>query len=303
VNTAETAIQKALQFCTALAKSHYENFHVATMLLPKKLRLPFYVVYAYCRCSDDIADEHDASAEARQAALEKLDAWQEQLDVCFDFTQELPENIHLVFIALRKIAAEYQLPRQPFADLLVAFRQDQMQQHYAAMNDLLDYCRYSANPVGRIVLHLVCQPSEQQLLWSDSICTALQLANFWQDVKRDLEIGRCYIPQDIARRYNVVTENLHDSPSFRMMILELTADTRRRFQEGTPLIDSVPKSIRTDIRLFIDGGNAILDAVEKSGGNVLTRRPVLSRWTKLRLLLRAVLFRAAAARRHNRPVL
>ncbi|MDR3233423.1 MAG: squalene synthase HpnC [Planctomycetaceae bacterium] len=282
-----TTLQEALRYCTASAKSHYENFHVATMLLPKTLRLPFYVVYTYCRCSDDIADEHDASAESRQAALQKLDAWQEQLDRCFDFAQELPVNVHRVFIALRKIAAEYQLPRQPFADLLVAFRRDQIHRHYATMNDLLGYCRYSAAPVGRIVLHLVCRPSEQQLSWSDSICTGLQLANFWQDVKRDSEIGRCYIPQDIARRYNVVTENLQDTLSFRTMILELTADARRRLQEGAPLVDSVPKNIRTDIRLFIEGGLAVLGAVEKIDGNVLTKRPVVSRWTKFRLLLRA----------------
>jgi squalene synthase HpnC len=282
---------EALRYCITLAKSHYENFHVATWLLPKKLRLPFYVIYTYCRYSDDIADEYNglaATPQMRVDTLKKLDAWQAQLDTCFNFAAELPDGIHPVFIALRKITAEYQLPQQPFADLLAAFRQDQTTPQYETYNQLLDYCRYSANPVGRIVLHLVCQPTAEQCYWSDSICTALQLANFWQDVQRDKAIGRCYIPHDIAARYGVDTANLHDTPPFRLVIRELVADARQRFQTGVPLVDSVPKEIRTDIRLFIDGGLAILEAIEKIDYAVLLQRPVLSRWTKLRLFIRAV---------------
>jgi len=272
---------EAFLYCQQLAKSHYENFHVASFFLPKPLRQPFYAVYAYCRYSDDLADEHDGSPEARKLALQRLDDWQRQLDQCFDQA----EPTHPIFIALRSLLRQYTLPKEPFADLLIAFRQDQTQQHYATFDDLLDYCRYSANPVGQIVLHLVCKPTPEQLAWSDSICTGLQLANFWQDVRRDQALGRCYIPQDIAQKFGVDLADLHDSQGFRNMMQELVADARRRFYAGIPLVDSLPKAIRPDISLFIRGGLAILDAIERIQFNVLETRPTLSRWTKLRLLL------------------
>ena len=275
---------EAFAFCKKLAKSHYENFHVASFFLPKRLRQPFYVVYAYCRCSDDLADEHDGSQESRERALRHLDHWQRQLDQCFDRV-EANEKTHPVFVALRSLLRCSALPKEPFADLLVAFRQDQTQSCYATLDDLLGYCRYSANPVGRIVLHLVCQPTPEQLEWSDSICTALQLANFWQDVRRDQALGRCYIPQDVAQKYGVDLADLHDSPEFRQMIQELVADARKRFCAGKPLIEAVPREIRKDISLFIRGGLAVLDAIERLECNVLETRPALSRWTKLRLLL------------------
>jgi squalene synthase HpnC len=275
---------EAFAFCTQLAKSHYENFHVASFFLPKQFRQPFYIVYAYCRCSDDIADEHDGSPQSRQMALQRLDDWQRQLDQCFEQT-EPNERTHPVFVALRSLVRKFSLPKEPFADLLVAFRQDQTQQSYATFDELLDYCRYSANPVGRIVLHLAGTTLHLAGSWSDSICTALQLANFWQDVRRDRAVGRCYIPQDVARRYGVNLDNLHDSPEFRRMMQELVADARERFHFGKPLIEAVPKIFRKDISLFICGGLAILDAIERIQFNVLEKRPTLSRWTKLWLLL------------------
>jgi squalene synthase HpnC len=275
---------EALNYCKKLAKSHYENFHVASFFLPKPLRQPFHVIYAYCRCSDDLADEHDGSPESRQIALQRLDDWQRQLEQCFDQT-EPNEHTHPVFIALRSLLRHHPLPKEPFTDLLIAFRQDQTQQNYATLDDLLNYCRYSANPVGRIVLHLVCKPTAEQLSWSDSICTGLQLANFWQDVRRDQAIGRCYIPQDIAGRFGVNLADLHDSPEFRKMMQELVTDARNRFQMGKPLIESVPKLLRADISLFVRGGLAILDAIERIQYNVLEKRPTLSWWTKFRLLL------------------
>jgi len=278
---------EAFDYCRQLAKSHYENFHVASFLLPKSLRQPFHVVYAYCRCADDIADEHDGSAESRRIALQRLDAWQQQLEQCFN--QTMPnEDTSPVFVALRSLLRQYSLPKEPFTDLLAAFRQDQTQQSYATFDDLLQYCRYSANPVGRIVLHLVCMPTAEQLLWSDSICTALQLANFWQDVRRDSAVGRCYIPQDVARQFGIDLDDLQDSSEFRRMMQELVADARNRFQWGKPLIKSVPKKLRTDISLFIRGGLAILDAIERIQFNVLVIRPALSRGTKLRLLLESL---------------
>ena len=274
---------EAFAYCKQLAQSHYENFHVASFFLPKSLRQPFHIVYAYCRCSDDISDEHDGSPEARKTALRHLDDWQRQLDQCFDRT---PPNAstHPVFIALRSLIQQYALPKESFADLLVAFRQDQTTQYYATLDELLHYCRYSANPVGRIVLHLAGTPLPEQLVWSDSICTALQLTNFWQDVRRDKAIGRCYIPQDVADKFRVDLTDLHDSPEFRRMMQELVADARDRFQAGTPLIESAPKILRRDISLFVRGGLAILDAIERIQFNVLEQRPALSSWAKLRLL-------------------
>jgi len=278
---------EAFDYCKRLAQSHYENFHVASFFLPKSLRQPFHVVYAYCRCSDDIADEHDSSPESRQIALQRLDNWQQQLDLCFAQTEPQSET-HPVFIALRSLLRHYALPKEPFANLLVAFRQDQTQQCYTTFHDLLNYCQNSADPVGHIVLHLVCEPTSEQLLWSDSICTGLQLANFWQDVRRDRENGRCYIPLDIAQQHGVDIADMRDSPEFRRMMQELVADARDRFHEGKPLIESVPKILRTDVALFIRGGLAVLDAIERIQFNVLDKRPVLSRWTKLRLLLTTV---------------
>ncbi|MDR2116528.1 MAG: squalene synthase HpnC [Planctomycetaceae bacterium] len=281
---------EAFAYCKRLTLRHYENFSVAGWLLPKKLRQPFQVVYAYCRWADDLSDEHDGSDESRLQSLEYLRWWEQGLDDCFQPDKPVPN--HPVYIALRKILEQFKLPKQPFADLLVAFRRDQIQFRYADFDELLDYCRYSANPVGRIVLHLVCEtePTPEQLSWSDSICTGLQLANFWQDIARDTEIGRCYIPQSIAEQFGVDIENLWDSSMFRKMLQYLVADARLRLRAGVPLVNSVPKTVRADIALFIRGGLAILDAIEKNGYNVLNQRPTVSRWTKLQLLINTWMF-------------
>ena len=275
------------KYCKQLAKSHYENFHVASFFLTKSLRQPFHTVYAYCRCSDDIADEHDGSPESRKMALQRLDDWQRQLDQCFEQTEPNDET-HPVFIALRSLIQQHGLPKKPFSDLLVAFRQDQLQQSYDTFDELRHYCQHSANPVGKIVLHLVCTPTAEQLAWSNFICTGLQLANFWQDVRRDREIGRCYIPQDVARQFGVNLADLHDSPNFRKMMQHLVVDARTRLLAGKPLIESVPKTLQTEIFLFLSGGLAILDAIERIRFNVLEIRPTLTKWTKLRLLWDAV---------------
>lgn len=281
----------AIDYCRRLATSHYENFSVATFLLPKELRTPFCVVYAYCRWSDDLADEHDGSEPSRKRSLELLDWWQRGLDDCFNPGITLK---HPVFIALQEIAREFRLEKKPFEDLLKAFRQDQLRQRYERMDELLDYCRFSADPVGRIVLALIYAtlgetPSNRQLAWSDSICTGLQLANFWQDVARDAAVGRSYIPHEIASQYGFKNDpdSWRDAAEFRAMIRQLVSDARERLLAGEPLIRSVPKRFRVDIALFVRGGLAVLDEIEKNGYNVLQRRPVVSRWKKIRLLLRA----------------
>lgn len=278
---------EAFAYCKRLTERHYENFSVVGWLLPQKFRQPFQVIYAYCRWSDDLSDEHDGSNESRIKSLEYLRCWEQGLDDCFQHDKPVPN--HPVYIALRKVLEQFQLPKQPFADLLVAFRRDQVQCRYAVFDELLDYCRYSANPVGRIVLYLICEtkPTPEQFTWSDSICTGLQLANFWQDVARDIEIGRCYIPQSVAEQFGLDIEDIRDSSAFRKMIQYLAADARSRLQAGVPLIRSIPKPVQADIALFIRGGLAILDAIEKNNYNVLDQRPAVSRWTKFRLLVNA----------------
>jgi squalene synthase HpnC len=296
------SVKEADLFCRKLTFSHYENFITVSFLLPKKLRKPFYAVYAYCRLSDDIGDEcgteHNSADAAKQEVLRKFDIWEQQLDECFDLSKDVPNEP--VFIALRQVIEPFNLVKEPFADLLKAFRRDQIQNRYENLEELLGYCRCSANPVGRIVLCLFVsqnkqfEPSAEQIAWSDSICTGLQLANFWQDIRRDALIGRCYVPQKTAEKYGVSIEELvqgsreavlPETVQFRSMLRELTADARCRLKAGLPLADSLPKRLGKNILLFINGGLAILDAVERCNYNVLTKRPVVSKLTQLRLLL------------------
>ncbi len=286
-------LDESFEYCRRLAETHYENFTVASFFLSKRLRQPFHVVYAYCRWSDDLGDEIGGSEENRKESLRLLEWWERELDRCFDGTEP---PTHPIYVALRKVAGEFGLSKKPFADLLVAFRRDQTQRRYETLEDLLDYCRCSADPVGRIVLQLGYgasggKPSAQELAWSDSICTGLQLANHWQDVARDFKIGRCYIPGEVASRCGIDRERLSETDDFRDMMKFLVDDARTRLRFGQPLVESVPKIIRTEVALFQRGGLAVLDAVERSRFNVLTKRPVVSRWTKLRLLLGVLLGR------------
>ena len=284
-------LDDSLAYCRRLTETHYENFTVTSFLLAKRLRRAFHVVYAYCRWSDDLGDEIGGSEENRKESLRLLDWWERGLDRCFDGTEP---PTHPVYVALRQIAQEFGLPKQPFADLLVAFRRDQTQRRYETMDGLLDYCRFSADPVGRIVLRLGygasggIGPSEQELRWSDSICTGLQLANHWQDIARDFRIGRCYVPGTVASQFGIDREHLSETDDFRRMMQVLVDDARSRLRFGEPLLDSAPKLVRTEVALFQRGGLAVLDAIEKARYNVLGCRPVVSRWTKLRLLLGAL---------------
>ncbi|GHT32566.1 squalene synthase HpnC [Planctomycetales bacterium] len=296
------SVKEAELFCRKLTLSHYENFITVSFLLPKELHKPFYAVYAYCRISDDIGDEHNSTDAAKQEALRRFDVWERHLDECFDLSKDVPNEP--VFIALRQVIRPFALVKEPFADLLKAFRHDQIQSRYETLEELLGYCRYSANPVGRIVLRLFLssekpfqEPAEEQYVWSDSICTGLQLANFWQDIQRDALMGRCYIPQEFAAKHNVSIEELMsglreklpqlETLQFRSMLRELTEDARCRLNTGQPLAGSLPKQLAKNISLFIGGGLAILNAVEKCNYNVLTKRPVVSKWTQLCLLVRA----------------
>ena len=268
-----------------LATHHYENFTVVSWLLPKRLHQHFYNVYAYCRWADDLGDE--IADPARATAL--LNWWEEELRKCY-----AKSPAHPVFVALQPTVEEFAIPIDPFLDLLTAFRQDQTTQRYADWEGVLGYCRYSANPVGRLVLYLCGHRDGQRQQLSDYTCTALQLANFWQDVARDLEKGRIYIPLDALAKHGLTERNLYDKTfdeRYAALMKELIARTRELFAQGAPLAGIVRPELRIDIELFSRGGQAVLDAIERIGYDTLHHRPALSRGAQVRLLGRAVLSR------------
>lgn len=276
-----SSLEVSESYTRNLATRHYENFTVATWLLPRSLRQHFYNVYAYCRWSDDLADE----TANPQTALEALDWWESELRRCY-----AGKATHPVFIALAKTANRFNIPIEPFSDLLRAFRQDQTVHRYPTWNGVLDYCRYSANPVGRLVLHLFEYRDEERGRLSDYTCTALQLANFWQDVSRDLDKDRIYIPLDLLQSSGLTPEDLFDrrvDSRYIALMRDLVARTRELFRLGQPLASCVAEEFRIDVELFSRGGLAVLDAIESIGYNTLAKRPALSRATKFRLAGRA----------------
>jgi squalene synthase HpnC len=301
------SLEQAQHYCARLAHSHYENFSVVTWFLPKHLHQHFYNVYAYCRISDDLGDEVGNTEQS----LALLDAWESELDATYLSLVEPPlkdvqqdvEKLqagasgmnpitprHPVFIALRETIRECDIPRQPFADLLTAFRQDQTVGRYPTFDDVLGYCHYSANPVGRLVLY-VCgyRDAERQAL-SDYTCTALQLANFWQDVAVDYAKGRIYLPLEDLARFGVSESDIagrRATPAFlEMMKFEVTR-ARGWFHNGLSLAKMVDKHLAIDIELFSRGGLEILNAIERQGYDVLTRRPAISKPRKMWLVARA----------------
>jgi len=282
------SVEAAQRYTRWLATHHYENFGVVSWLLPRDLHQHFYNVYAYCRWSDDIGDEINDPARS----LELFRAWEEDLRHCWRHGEQ---PLHPVFIALRETVREKHTPLKLYLDLLKAFRQDQKVHRYATWDVVLHYCVYSANPVGRLVLHLCGYRDEERQKLSDYTCTALQLANFWQDVGRDLEKGRIYIPLEELAKHGLTEEDIvhrRFDERYASLMQTLISRTRTMFAEGLPLADKVDGDLRTDIELFSRGGIAILNAIEASGYNTLSRRPSLSKWTKASLLARAVGVRA-----------
>lgn len=275
-------LDEALAYCRQLAETHYENFHVATWFLPKPLRPHFHSIYAYCRISDDLGDEVGDTA----AALALLDLWGRELDACYEGRAR-----HPVFVALAETIRACKIPKEPFADLLVAFRQDQTVTRYATMNDVLGYCHYSANPVGRLVLYACGEVSEENFRLSDATCTALQLANFWQDVRVDFQKDRVYLPQEDMRRFGVNDETIARgvaTPGFRALLRYEVDYARGLFEQGLPLIGRVNRDLALDLDLFSRGGLEILRAIERRDYDVLSARPAISKRTKLALGLRAL---------------
>src|ERR1700734_2570245 len=277
------SLAEAQEYCRQLARSHYENFSVATWFLPRRLRQHFLNVYAYCRISDDLGDEvGDPSA-----SLALLDQWQAELDACYAGTPR-----HPVFVALSETVRQFKIPQHEFSDLLRAFRQDQTITRFETFNDVLAYCRYSANPVGHLVLYLCGygDPERQQL--SDFTCTALQLANFWQDVTVDYAKGRIYLPLEDLRRFSVTENDLAQScntPAFCEMMEFEVERAREWFDCGLPLIKKVDAQLAVDLELFSRGGQEILNAIARQRFAVLGRRPVISKARKLALVARAAM--------------
>src|SRR6202163_657926 len=254
-----------------LATHHYENFNVVSWLLPKALHQHFYNVYAYCRWADDLGDE----VPQTERALELLDWWERELDACYE-----GRPTHLVFVALHETIVNRDVPKQPFADLLKAFRHDQVVKRYANWDEVLGYCVNSANPVGRLVLYLCGYRDEQRQLLSDATCTALQLANFWQDVSRDLEKGRIYIPLDAAAAQGLTENDIVERRSgerYVRLMKDLIARTRELFAEGMPLAKMVDGRLSIDLEMFSRGGVAVLDAIEAMGYDTLHNRPSISK--------------------------
>ena len=274
-------LSEAQAYCHRLATTHYENFHVASWFLPARLRPHFYSIYAYCRIADDLGDE----VGNREQSLALLDLWGRELDACYR-----GQARHPVFIALAETIRACEIPQKPFADLLVAFRQDQTVARYRTMDDVLDYCTYSANPVGRLVLYAGGYRDAEMFQLSDYTCTALQLANFWQDLSADFDRGRIYLPLQDMERHGVDEGTIarrQPTEDFRELLRYEVQYTHQLFAKGLPLIRQVDRELALDLDLFSRGGIEILHAIERRHYDVLTRRPVISKTRKVALLLRA----------------
>jgi squalene synthase HpnC len=277
----------ARAYCRTLAAAHYENFTVATWLVPRRLRQHLASVYAFARWADDLADE----AGSPEAAAAGLTDWRGELDACFAGRPR-----HPVTVALAETIAATGLPLEPFADLIDAFRQDQVKTRYATRADLVDYCRRSADPVGRIVLGLEGCRDPELVRMSDAICTGLQLVNFWQDITRDRLAGRVYLPHDDMARHGVSEAMLAQrpaTPEVRSLVRDELAWARDLFAAGERLPAVAPRTLRPAIGMFLGGGRAVADAIAAADYDPLSRRPTVGKAGKLRLAARA--FASSAA--------
>jgi len=271
--------RRSRRYCRRLAKHHYENFTVVSRLVPRSLRQHFCNVYAYCRWADDLADETGDP----DRSLILLDWWEKQLHDCYACQPH-----HPVFVALADTVRKFEIPPEPFVDLLVAFRQDQRVTRYENFAQLLEYCRYSANPVGRLVLHLGQCHTPARVRLADSICTGLQLANFWQDVARDWDRGRIYLPMAECRRFGYDQSHFAGrecNEAFRRLLAVQVEQAEGWLRRGMPLIEKMPPELRLQVALFIHGGLAVLDAIRRRDFDVWTSRPKIPKMTKLRILV------------------
>ena len=275
---APLSLRQSRCYCRRLARQHYENFTVTSRLLPRRLRQHVANIYAYCRWADDLADEIGDP----QQSLALLDWWEGQLHDCYR-----GRAVHPVFLALTETIAQFHIPVESLVDLLAAFRQDQRVTRYETLDQLLEYCRRSANPVGRLVLYLGQCHTPERVRLSDAICTGLQLANFCQDVARDWQRGRIYLPQTVCRQFGYdetmfVRRECNDA--FRQLLAHQVDQAECRLREGLPLAAAMSPGLRLPVALFVHGGLATLDAIRRQNFDVWTRRPTVSRLEKLRLV-------------------
>jgi squalene synthase HpnC len=284
-------VGEAEKYCRWLTNNHYENFHIVSFLLPRHLHQDFHNVYAFCRWADDLGDEIGNTTES----IRLLAWWRDELHAMF-----AGKVRHPVFVALARTVERRELPLQPFDDLITAFVQDQTITRYQDWEEVFEYCRFSANPVGRLVLALCGYQDAMRQQLSDYTCTALQLANFWQDVAVDLKKGRIYIPLAVMHKHGYTVSELQSlrfNDSFREVMKEIVGMARELFQKGLPLAGLVDRRLALDIRLFSLGGMRILDKIADQDYNVLARRPAIGRAERLRLLVgtlvRTALQRAA----------
>ncbi len=279
-------LSEARAYTRWLARTHYENFQVVSFLLPRRLHQDFFNIYAFCRWADDLGDEIGDSARS----LELLDWWRRELLEMYEGHVR-----HPVYVALEQTVRKHGIPQEPFSDLIRAFVQDQSVQRYPTYEEVLDYCRYSANPVGRLVLHVCGYTDAERVALSDFTCTALQLANFWQDVRRDWENGRVYIPLDVMAQHGYSLEALQEElrrgsagGDFRKLMSDLVDRAQQLFLQGLPLIDRVDRRLAVDLELFSRGGLAVLELIRRQEYDVIRQRPKLEKGRRLVLLLRTL---------------
>ena len=271
------SVEESYEYCRNLARSHYENFTVGSWFLPREKRPHVYAVYAFCRFVDDLGDESQGDR------LGLLDSWEEELRGCY-----ASRPSHPITVALAETIQRFHIPQEPFLKLIEANRMDQRAHRHRTYEDLLRYCDHSANPVGRLFLYLFGYGDEERQRLADATCTALQLTNFWQDVRRDMEMGRVYIPQEDMERFGYTEERLQAGvadESFRDLMRFQVDRARDLFDRGAGLVDMVDGAARLDIALFTLGGLHILNAIERQGYDVLRRRPTLSKFARARLVL------------------
>ena len=283
-------LDRAFEYCERLTRSHYENFPVGSALVPKRLRKHFYSVYAFARIADDFADEGYGEGFSEHERLEALDEWRRML------IESLTDRArHPVFVALAQTISEFDLPSTLFEDLLSAFAQDVTIRRYESFDQLVDYCRRSANPIGRLVLLLFGYRDQQRHQWSDQICTALQLTNHWQDVAIDLEKDRVYLPQEDLSRFGLSVDHLitrDSTEGFRRLMKFEVERARAMFNQGKPLCVSVSGRLGLELRSVWLGGTRILNRVEQNAFDVFAHRPVITSIDKLKILLGAASKRA-----------
>lgn len=284
------SLDQAFSYTHWLATHHYENFHVVSLFLPKRLHQDFYNVYAFCRWADDLGDEIGDTRES----LRLLGWWRDLLHSLY--RREQPS--HPVFVALQETVARHELPIEPFDNLITAFIQDQTVTRYADWDGVLDYCVNSANPVGRLVLYLGGYRDEERQRLSDFTCTALQLANFWQDVTVDLKKDRIYLPLHLFEKHGANVDDLHAArftPQFRNVMRDAVDVAQDLFEKGLPLARTLDRRLSLDIDLFSRGGMKVLDKIRAQDYDVLRARPSISKSERVRLLLRSLVRAAVAA--------